>query len=287
MELNSIEKEAVVLNAVLSMVDDMVNKSIFLLPGNKLYNTNLIPKNSESLRVFSILLRDFLSPVSGRGKYDAPFGLSAPVDGDSDVDRTTLKYVVDVCKIPEIGIDSSGVINSILKFSAWLEQSSYVEGVWLASIRLSVDLYIKRIKFIRMSGDINKHNILRLNGPAREIKKILEENGHQITKEQSYMVLEDCYDWFYEHLFSYHASNISEFLINIKYEIISYIEPIAKKQYRRDEDISCLVVGYSFVIPDSISNSFARTQYFELLSRSLRSPCFPRFSVNPSFKERF
>jgi hypothetical protein len=80
MPFTAIEREAIVLNAVLGMVDDMVNQAIFCLPGGKRHNTNLLPQTSDTLRQFAILLRDFLSPVTGRGKEPLPFGLKSHLE---------------------------------------------------------------------------------------------------------------------------------------------------------------------------------------------------------------
>ncbi|WP_449472586.1 hypothetical protein [Sphingobium chungangianum] len=81
MTFTEMEQEAIVLNAVVGMVDDMVNHAIFCPLGEKRHDTNLLPQTAETLRQFGTLLRDFLSPVTGRNNK-LPFDLPKPDNGD-------------------------------------------------------------------------------------------------------------------------------------------------------------------------------------------------------------
>jgi hypothetical protein len=216
MTFTALEQEAIVLNAVMGMVDDMVNHAIFCLPGEKRENTNLLPQTADTLRQFAILLRDFLSPVTGKGKGPMPFGLSKPPTGSKATDNTTLFYIARICENPLIGTDPDFLAMLVRDFAEWLEASAIVPNVWLSNIDVEASLTIKRIDFIRMGGDIGKHNFLRLGGQAAKLQKILGENGVQIDQSQAYAALPDCWDWFHTHLFAYHASTIAEFLNNIR-----------------------------------------------------------------------
>jgi hypothetical protein len=286
MQFSSIEQEAIILSAVIGMIDDMVNHAIFCPLGEKLHDTNLLPQTSESLRLFGTLLRDFLSPVKALGKAPVPFGLPKPPENGRAVDHTSLFYLQRVCDAPLIGNDIAHLSRIVGDFSDWLEDYAEVEGVWLANISIELDLRIKRIDFIRMSGDIGKHNFLRLGGQAKRLQAILAENGVTIDESQAYSALPDCWDWFHTHLLGFHASNIAEFLNNIRYAIRLYVTPVAKSRYRvtrRIDDFD----HYTFERPDQITNDFAWTQYFDLLQSSLRKPNFPPFSVSNSFKTQF
>ncbi len=94
-----IEQEAIILGAVVSMVDDMVNHSIFCPLGERRQATNLLPQTEQSLRQFGTLLRDFLSPVTGKGKV-LPFGLHKPESSDRATDYTTLYIWPGSAKTP-------------------------------------------------------------------------------------------------------------------------------------------------------------------------------------------
>jgi len=67
----------------MGMVDNMVNHAIFCSPADETENVNLLPKTTDTLRHFAILLRDFLSPVTARDKGAMPFGLPKPAIGNN------------------------------------------------------------------------------------------------------------------------------------------------------------------------------------------------------------
>ncbi|CAN7350884.1 hypothetical protein [Rhizobium sp. LjRoot258] len=286
MALSEIEQEAIVLNAVIGMVDDMVNHAIFCPLGENRQNTNLLPQTSQTLRQFGTLLRDFLSPVTGKGKGGLPFGLPKPENGPRTTDHTTLYYLRRVCEKPLLGRDIHQMACIVDDFSEWLESYATVDGVWLGNIDVEVDLRIKRIDFIRMSGDIGKHNFLRLGGQANKLRTILAENGVTIDESDAYLALPDCWDWFHTHLLAYHASNIAEFLNNIRYAIRLYIDPIARAGYRPTRMVDGLQL-YTFERPQEFTDKFAWAQYFSLMQSTLEKPNFPPFSVSQSFKSQF
>jgi hypothetical protein len=286
MSYSAIEQEAIILGAVMGMVDDMVNHSIFLLPGDKRENTNLLPQTSETLRQFSILLRDFLSPVMNKNKGAMPFDLPS-TQGTKSTDRTTLFYLSLVCASPQIGSRVEYLSELVARFIDWLETEAVVPDVWLSSINVKVDLKIKRIDFIQMGGDIGKHNFLRLGGQAARLRKILANNGVTIDEGHSYAALPDCWDWFHVHLFAYHASTIAEFLNNIRYAIRLYVAPVAEEGYRITKVVDDHFVIHTYNRPADIVNEFAWNQYFGLLNSTRTKPNFPPFSVTASLKAEF
>lgn len=287
MTFTALEQEAIVLNAVTGMVDDMVNHAIFCSLGEKRKDTNLLPRTSDTLRQFAILLRDFLSPVTGRGQGPIPFGLPKPPQGAKATDHTTLFYLARVCENPLIGTDISFLAMLVRDFTEWLEASAFVPKVWLANIAVEVDLTIKRIDFIRMGGDLGKHNFLRLGGQTAKLQKILNENHVTINESQAYAALPDCWDWFHTHLFAYHASTLAEFLNNIRYAIRLYVKPVAESRYRITGKIDEYLDIYTYDRPDEIVNEFAWAQYYSLLNSTRHKPNFPPFSVSQSLKGQF
>jgi hypothetical protein len=157
----------------------------------------------------------------------------------------------------------------------------------LSNINVEVDLTVKRIDFIRMGGDIGKHNFLRLGGQAAKLMRILGENGVTIIESQAYAALPDCWDWFHTHLFAYHASTIAEFLNNIRYAIRHYVKHAAQSRYRVTGKIDENLDTYTYDRPAEIKNEFAWGQYFDLLNSTRRRPNFPPFSVTQSLKNQF
>ncbi len=283
---SEIEQEAIVLSAVVSMVDDMVNHAIFCPLDEKRTDTNLLPQTAGSLRQFGTFLRDFLSPVTGKGGSPLPFDLPKPPRDGSKVDHTTLYYLKRVCEKPLIGTKIDHLSRIVQEFSDWLEAYAFVEEVWFGNISQKVDLRIKRIDFIRMSGDIGKHNFLRLAGQANTLRRILGDNNVEIDESDAYLALPDCWDWFHTHLLAYHASTIAEFLNNIRYAIRLYITPVALERYTVTGNVDGLEL-FTFERPTEIVNRFAWAQFFELMQGSLRQPNFPPFSVARTMKMRF
>lgn len=287
MTFTALEQEAIILNAVMGMIDDMVNHVIFCSLGEKTKDTNLMPQTSDTLRQFAILLRDFLSPVTSKGGKPLPFGLAKPPKNGKLTDFTTLFYLERICKKPLIGNNSQFLSMHVRDFIEWLETDALVSEVWLSNIQVEVNLTIKRIDFIRMGGDIGKHNFLRLGGQANKLQTILSNNGVTIDESQAYAALPDCWDWFHTHLFAYHASTIAEFLNNIRYAIRLYVSPIAESSYRVTRVIDDDFSAYTFDRPQELSNEFAWAQYYSLLDGTRRRANFPPFSVARSLKNRY
>jgi hypothetical protein len=65
-------------------------------------------------------------------------------------------------------------------FVRWLEEECGVEDLWLPSIGLKITIKVKRITFIKICGNIGKHNFSRLGINVDGICKILKESGTSI-----------------------------------------------------------------------------------------------------------
>jgi hypothetical protein len=186
-----------------------------------------------------------------------------------------------------IGSDPVYLASLVNEFTEWLEDFAFVPKVWLSNIGIELDLTIKRIDFIRMGGDIGKHNFLRLGGQAARLTKILKENGVSIDESQAYAALPDCWDWFHTHLFAYHASTLAEFLNNIRYAIRIYVTPVAEARYRVTGRIDEYLDLHTYDRPHDVINDFAWSQYYDLLESARRRPNFPPFTVTQSLKSQF
>lgn len=282
MAFNATEQEVIVLNATLGMIDDMVNFAIFEKLGPKTHDTNLLPKTADTLRLFNVLLRDFLSPVTGKGGSRLPFDLPKPPNSNRATDHTTLFYLRQVCQSPQFSGQVDPLHKLVTDFIEWLETEALVEKVWISNISVEVDLKIRRIDFLRICGDIGKHNFIRLGGQAKRIRALLEENGRAINESEAYLAIPNLWEWFHTHLFAYHASTIAEFLNEMRYAIRAYVEPHARQAYRKIDELR-----YDFELPGGIVEPFARWMYFELMAAGLTRPYFPRFTVTKSLKSQF
>ena len=171
----------------------------------------------------------------------------------SATDHTTLFYLLLISDTPSDWDRSQIFVRRGAIFRRMAGGTRVRPDVWLANIGVKVNLRIKRIDFIRISGDIGKHNFLRLAGQAKRIRIILAENEVNIDEGEAYLAIPDAWEWFHTHLFAFHASNIAEFLNNIRYAIRDYIAPVARAAFVRIDE-----VRYKFEQPDGIRDRFAR-----------------------------
>src|SRR4051794_37835064 len=118
-KFTDVEREAIILNAVRGMIDDMVNHAIFMPLGERRHDTNLMPTTSEALRQFGTLLRDFLSPVTAKSGRQLPFSLPRPPNGDSATDHTTLFYLRLIGETPLIGTEIEPLRSTVQAFADW------------------------------------------------------------------------------------------------------------------------------------------------------------------------
>lgn len=286
MNFNRIEQEAITLNAAWEMIDDMVNFAVFMPLGEKKLETNLMPQTHNTLRLFNLLLGDFLSPLQAKGNASLPFGLSAPPKNSRLSDFTFLYYIRQVCDDPKLSTDVEPLKKHVDAFANWLEAVSVVEKVWLPSINVEVDLSIKRITWLKICGDIGKHSFARLEGNVRKIARILAEHGHKIDDGMAYAVLPEFWDWFHTHLFGYHASTIAEFLNNMRWALFEYLRPEFERAYKV-LSTDPKAPNYEFLIPSEVGSPIARTMYWDLMNRVRSEPWFPRFTVTKHLKNQF
>jgi hypothetical protein len=280
MALNSVEQEAVVLRAVWGMIDDMVNFAIFMPLGQSTRDTNLLPQTSQALRLFNILLGDFLSPLARKGRGGLPFGLRSPPEGARTSDLTFLFYLRGISADPQLAREPDRFARPVEAFSHWLEQPSFVERVWLPSIGVETDLSIERRTWIRICADIGKHTFARLEPNVAKIERIISEQYGPVEAGSGFLVLEEFWEWFHTNLFAYHASTIAEFLNEIRWGIFEYLAPEFERAFQHGQPEPL----YSFDVPQMITNPLARSMYWDLMNLCRSRPWFPRFTVTQSLK---
>lgn len=154
----------------------------------------------------------------------------------------------------------------------------------MPSIDTETTLKLTRIAFLKMCGNIAKHNFLRLIGAAEELKEILSRNSVQIGLDEAVLALEDFYRWFHDDILNYHASVIAEFLNNIRWGIYEYLQP----EFQRS-----IVWGsreppkYRYTYPAGVTSSLARSYYWDLMNDVRRPPYVRRFQVTRWLKLRY
>jgi len=211
MEANIIEEEVIILKAVTELIDSMVNYEMMSLEG-KDPDSNIFFHSRTHQRFFNILLVDFLSRTDKNG----------PIKPTS-----YLGGLRAVASKPSFDQDNSVQLlkTSIQEFKDWLEQVVEVD-VWLPSIDKETTLKLSRVSFLKMSGDISKHNYLRALGVAVELQDILIKSGITIDINESLLALADFYERFHSGILNYHSSTIAE-LLNLMNEVRS--KPYVRK----------------------------------------------------------
>ena len=222
--MNEVERESLILNSAWKMIDGMVNWAMFV-KNEHIGPTHLLFETRQHARLFIILLRDFLSQSGADRNEHEPLGLMNPPPGSRPSDLTFLFHLRQVCDNPQLGEDPTGLSEQIEAFARWLEGDFVAHDVNLADINVSADLRIERYRYIRMCGDIAKHNLAHLSRNVRYLHRLLGNADHEVSEQETYLAVENFFEWFFDNIFIYHSSHIAEFLNNIRWAIFEYLKP--------------------------------------------------------------
>ena len=198
--MNDIEQEAIILNSAWTMIDDMVNWTMF--PDTDLTGPTVLRFNSrEHARLFIILLTDFLSHVRGSKPGSTAHKLRTVPSDARGADCTFIFYLRQVCRTPQLGTDPAKLDLKVQQFADWLEELIASEGVNLPSISVVTDVTVKRLRYIKLCGNIAKHNLSRLDQTISDLRRLLEEAGHNVSVQEAYLATENFFDWFFHDTF--------------------------------------------------------------------------------------
>lgn len=265
---SGIEQEVIILKAAKELIDSMVNFELMSLEGND-PDSEIAFESITHQRFFNIILVDFLSCTDKKG----PIKQTSYLGG--------LKEIVDnPC------FDENNSVHNLKiaakEFKDWIEQKVEV-SVWLPSIDKETKLDISRFNFLKMTGNISKHNYLRAIGVANDLKDILLESGITVDINEALLALAEFYERFQD-ILGYHSSTIAEFLNNIRWGIYDYLQPEFKK--------SIVWEGghppkYHYTYPKEIQSEFAKACYWELMNEVLEKPYMRKFKVTKWLKRRY
>jgi hypothetical protein len=272
-----IEQEIIVLRAVWDLIDGMVNYRNF---GKEhgVVDAQVNFNSDTHQRLFNIFLVDFLSKPQ-KGTFDLP-----ETDGPASTDHTYLFYLRRICDEPRLNAESDILRTPVQAFVDWLESECLVEKVWLPSIETEMDIRVKRITFLKICGDIAKHNFSRLDRNVRRIEQVLAVNGAEVDEGQGFLVLPEFYEWFHDNILNYHGSTIAEHLNNIRWGMFDYLTPEFGRSYEIVDPESSM---YRFNYPEGCHDPLARAMYWDLMNQVRTKPWFPRFTTTPLLKQRY
>jgi hypothetical protein len=284
--MNDIEQETIILNSAWEMIDGMVNWAMFD-KNDYIRPTNLLFSTRQHRRLFAILLGDFLSIISTFKGDSVPLGLNPAPSNARPSDLTFLFHLRQVCRKPRLGDSASALSATVETFATWLEGEFDVKGVNLHSIGVVVDLKISRWRYIKMCGDIAKHNLARLETNVRHLRDLLKAAGQPVSEQDAYLAIENFFDWFHDDIFTYHSSQIAEFLNNIRWAIYDYLKIEFQRSWHLRDDATEDFPIYSYDVPAAITEQIARAMYWALMNRVRLRPIVRQFVVSESYKLRY
>jgi len=271
-DLTPLEREIVTLKAVLDMIGDMVNHETMTIHSSD-PNSSVMFKTRTHMAFFSIVLVDLLSERDGILK-----------DRKNYIGR--LKVISTNPLMGEIQ-DILELREAVCAFDAWLSEEVTIQNRWFPSLDLQVDLSIKRQDFIRICGDIAKHNFTRLTVAADKLRKILGDNNQPFSLDKCILALQDFRTQFYDDIFLYHSSTIAEFLNNIWWGIYSYAAPVRGRCVENRYDGELHLNAYSYSYPVDVTSELGKACFWGLMNDVMQPPYIRRFEVAKYLKERY
>ncbi|MER9592971.1 hypothetical protein NKI94_30120 [Mesorhizobium australicum] len=284
--MNDTEREAIVLNSAWEMIDDMVNWAVFMKI-DRADPSNLMFQTSGHARLFIILLGDFLSEIRAFKGEPIPLGLKPAPSNARPSDLTFLFHLRQVCADPKLGADTVDLSVAVEAFASWLEGEFVAEDVNLHSIDVVADLRVARCRYIKMCGDMAKHNLARLATNVGHLRKLLAEAGHPVSEQQGYLAVETFFEWFYQDIFIYHSSQVGEFLNNIRWAIYDYLQPEFRRSFHVPARSTAEFPMYSYHVPSGIAEPVAVAMYWDAMNRSRSQPYVQRFVIPDYMKQRY
>ncbi|MER8562452.1 hypothetical protein [Mesorhizobium sp. M0578] len=283
--MNDTEREAIILNSAWEMIDGMVNWAMFVKT-ERADPSNLMFQTAGHARLFVILLGDFLSEIRAFKGEPTPLGLKPAPSNARPSDLTFLFHLRQVCTGPQLGADTAGLSAAVEAYATWLEEEFTATGVNLHSIDVVADLRITRYRYIKMCGDMAKHNLGRLATNVGHLRRLLEQAGHQVSEQQAYLAVDTFFEWFHQDIFVYHSSQIAELLNNIRWAIYEYLQ----SEFRRSFHVPTSTAEfprYSYHVPSAITEPVAVAMYWDAMNRSRSQPYVQRFVIPDYMKQRY
>ncbi len=272
LSLNDSEKEILALKAVWESIDSMVNHNILVLYHDDPHS-EIQCKTDIHQKYFNIILLDFLnSKIFGIGK-------------------DCIESIEIILKNPSFSIDIRHFQKAIIEFKNWLDQNVRLERngtervFWFATLEKNIPLEITHSEFIKICGNISKHNTLGLNIQATILQKIFKRNGAEIELTKALLIMGEFFEKFHEDLFSYHISSISELLNNVRWGIYEYLQPLYKQSRRPRSDIAYDKNACLYEYPEHVTNSYVQARFSELMNDVRSKPYMPRFIVSENLKK--
>jgi hypothetical protein len=267
--MNKVEEEVILLKAVWDLIDSIVNFDVFELQGID-PDAQIMFHRSSDQKYFNIVLTDLLS----RTDKKAPIRQTSYLAG-----------LRAICADPTFDVNGSvrSLQAAVDAFTRWLEQAIEVE-IWMPSLDKQVKLGLTRIGFLKMCGDLSKHNFLRAIGVAEELRDLLAKSGVDVSVDDALRAFEDFYARFHDDILNYHSSTIAEFLNDIRWGVYQYLQPEFKQNLVWE---SRNPPKYRYTYPTQVVSSLGKHCYWEIMNDVRREPYMRKFRVTQYLKLRY
>ncbi len=282
--MNNTEREVIILNSAWEMIDVMVNWEMFVKT-DQIEPSNLMFQTSGQARMFAILLVDFLSEIRAFKGDPVPLGLRPAPSNARPSDLTFLFHLRQVCTEPKLAGDTARLSAAVEDFASWLEGEFTASGVNLHAIDVVADLRVTRLRYIKMCGDMAKHNLARLATNVRHLRKLLDQAGHPVSEQEAYLAVGTFFEWFHQDIFIYHSSQIAEFLNNIRWAIYDYLQAEFRRSFHVPAKSTAEFPTYCYLVPAEIGEPIAVAMYWDAMNRSRAQPYVQRFAIPDYMKQ--
>ena len=260
MELNSIEKEVILLNSIIDSINECINYSLFKLNGNEQKVVMLHTKVCQSF--FYIQLVDFLSPMENSitGKRKNSLDTLFEISNNLQLNR---KYKKNNFQSP------------LNEFKNWYEKKTVIQS-WFPTLNKTINLSIKRSDIISICGNMTKHSIFHLSKMTKIFKEILEENKVNLENTQPELLLKEFYCIFNDDVLLFYTSHIVKMLNNIRWIIHYYLLPIYDNCIKVDKKEKG---KYSYIYPKNIEKDYSKNIFYDLMNKTRTGPFIPKFEI--------
>ncbi|HYR10891.1 MAG TPA: hypothetical protein VEQ60_24135, partial [Longimicrobium sp.] len=259
LQLNKTEQEIVLLTSAIDLIDGVVNFELFRRQWMEV-GTPIVFQSSAHQRLVNILLIDFLTQTDPE-RPDSLWDALSRIAQDPQFD---------------VGGSVANLATPVRAFQDWLTQEEPL-GLWLPSMGAHVKLNLPRIAYIRMCGNIGRHDLPRLFAAAEQLQAALSGAGGSLELEDAMIALED-FERYRAEILNDHGNAVVEMLIDIRWGIHEYLTP----EFERSHDPEDRWGGkHRFHRPAAVQNRFAQERYTKLMNQTRRGPAFPRLGMEP------
>jgi len=157
----------------------------------------------------------------------------------------------------------------------WLLTRTKIK-LWLPTLKVDAHLEVPRVDFLYISGNLVKHNLSRLTGVSKRVKKTLDDHGYEVPLEQIPLALDDFRGHLEENYFVYYGTWMAEMINDIRWGLQLYLTPVYRWSYTRDPNHD---IKYSFKYPDAIGSDVPRDWFWRLMNNIRSKPCIKRFAA--------